>query len=238
MAACPLCRSASSMLAGVAALPFSTPPASRHAQRRRTSPPRDVRARARVRHPTSAPSPTSRRCSRIWRAPTSCSSASSTTIRTRTASSPRFSRGCVRRNVPVTVSLEMFERDVQPALDAYLGGRNTRGGLSEDQPALAALRDRLPTARRDRQGSNVAGDRRQRAAPLCVGDRQDRDRVAVGAADRRTRADRRQTCSARRTPTSIASPRRWASIRARTPGDRGRIDAAARRSSATTSRSA
>jgi uncharacterized iron-regulated protein len=34
-------------------------------------------------------------------------------------------QGLVRRNVPVTVSLEMFERDVQPALDAYLGGRNT-----------------------------------------------------------------------------------------------------------------
>jgi uncharacterized iron-regulated protein len=34
-------------------------------------------------------------------------------------------QGLVRRNVPVTVSLEMFERDVQPALDAYLGGTNT-----------------------------------------------------------------------------------------------------------------
>jgi uncharacterized iron-regulated protein len=34
-------------------------------------------------------------------------------------------QGLVRRNVPVTVSLEMFERDVQPALDAYLGGRNS-----------------------------------------------------------------------------------------------------------------
>jgi uncharacterized iron-regulated protein len=34
-------------------------------------------------------------------------------------------QGFMRRNVPVTVSLEMFERDVQPALDAYLSGRNT-----------------------------------------------------------------------------------------------------------------
>ena len=34
-------------------------------------------------------------------------------------------QGLVRRNVPVTVSLEMFERDVQPALDAYLGGKNS-----------------------------------------------------------------------------------------------------------------
>jgi uncharacterized iron-regulated protein len=30
-------------------------------------------------------------------------------------------QGLVRRNVPVTVSLEMFERDVQTVLDAYLG---------------------------------------------------------------------------------------------------------------------
>jgi uncharacterized iron-regulated protein len=34
-------------------------------------------------------------------------------------------QGLMRRNVAVTVSLEMFERDVQPVLDAYLGGRNT-----------------------------------------------------------------------------------------------------------------
>ena len=34
-------------------------------------------------------------------------------------------QGLMRRNVPVTVSLEMFERDVQPALDAYMGGRDT-----------------------------------------------------------------------------------------------------------------
>ncbi len=31
--------------------------------------------------------------------------------------------GLGRRKVPVTLSLEMFERDVQPALDAYLAGR-------------------------------------------------------------------------------------------------------------------
>ena len=33
--------------------------------------------------------------------------------------------GLQRRNVAVTVSLEMFERDVQPALDAYLNGKET-----------------------------------------------------------------------------------------------------------------
>jgi uncharacterized iron-regulated protein len=34
-------------------------------------------------------------------------------------------QGLLRRNVAVTLSLEMFERDVQPALDAYLGGRSS-----------------------------------------------------------------------------------------------------------------
>src|SRR5262245_34162431 len=33
--------------------------------------------------------------------------------------------GLLRRHVPVTVSLEMFERDVQPTLDAYLAGSIT-----------------------------------------------------------------------------------------------------------------
>jgi len=33
--------------------------------------------------------------------------------------------GLLRRRPALVVSLEMFERDVQPALDAYLGGRNT-----------------------------------------------------------------------------------------------------------------
>lgn len=31
-------------------------------------------------------------------------------------------QGLMRRKVPITVSLEMFERDVQPSLDAYLAG--------------------------------------------------------------------------------------------------------------------
>jgi uncharacterized iron-regulated protein len=34
-------------------------------------------------------------------------------------------QGLLRRRVAVTLSLEMFERDVQPALDAYLAGRST-----------------------------------------------------------------------------------------------------------------
>jgi uncharacterized iron-regulated protein len=37
-------------------------------------------------------------------------------------------QGLLRRKVPVTVSLEMFERDVQPSVDAYL-----RGAMSEEE---------------------------------------------------------------------------------------------------------
>ena len=34
-------------------------------------------------------------------------------------------QGLMQRRVAVTVSLEMFERDVQPALDAYLRGADS-----------------------------------------------------------------------------------------------------------------
>ena len=131
--------------------------------------------------------------------------------------------GLLRRPSPVTVSLEMFERDVQPALDAYLGGTITEEDFLKASRPVAALRDRLPAARGVRQGSLVAGDRRQRAAPLSR-PRSRRPALAplVGAAGGRTRADRRPISSARRTPTSIASPRRWASILAARAGDRDR----------------
>jgi uncharacterized iron-regulated protein len=43
--------------------------------------------------------------------------------------------GLVRRGVPIVVSLEMFERDVQPALDRYLAGETTeRQFLAESRP--------------------------------------------------------------------------------------------------------
>jgi uncharacterized iron-regulated protein len=44
-------------------------------------------------------------------------------------------QGMRRRNVSVTLSLEMFERDVQPALDAYLAGRHSEQAfLDESRP--------------------------------------------------------------------------------------------------------
>ena len=40
--------------------------------------------------------------------------------------------GLLRRHVPVTLSLEMFERDVQPALDGYLAGRQSEAVFLAD----------------------------------------------------------------------------------------------------------
>jgi len=56
-------------------------------------------------------------------------------------------QGLVRRNVPVTVSLEMFERDVQPALDAYqlIVGRMLKMNSSpafDSEPILKGLLER------------------------------------------------------------------------------------------------
>ena len=76
-----------------------------------------VRAAARVRHTAAARSPISKAWWRTSRAPTWCSSASSTTIRTRTASKLALLDGLRRRTVAPTVSLEMFERDVQSVVD-------------------------------------------------------------------------------------------------------------------------
>ena len=107
----------------------------------------------------------------------------------------------------MTVSLEMFERDVQPALDAYLGGKYSEEDFLKTQPSLAALRDRLPTARGVRQGSFVAGDRGQRPAT-------DMRRRSPRPESRRSSAlptAERALIAARppvpaRTPTSIGSP--------------------------------
>lgn len=44
-------------------------------------------------------------------------------------------QGLLRRGVPVTVSMEMFERDVQPSLDAYLAGSlEEEAFLKESRP--------------------------------------------------------------------------------------------------------
>ena len=57
----------------------------------------------------------------IWLAPTSCSSASSTTMGDASAREALLG-GLRRRKVAPTVSLEMFERDVQGVVDGYLAG--------------------------------------------------------------------------------------------------------------------
>ena len=62
---------------------------------------------------------------RSRRRPTSCSSASSTTIRNTHRLEAAILDGLRRRGVPVVLSLEMFERDVQPAVNAYLAGKTT-----------------------------------------------------------------------------------------------------------------
>ena len=93
--------------------------------------------------PARRRSPISKRCSRISRAPTRSSSANSTTIPTRTGSSRRFSRVCPAGGVAVILSLEMFERDVQPSLDAYLAGTMPEEEFLKGARAVAALCDRL-----------------------------------------------------------------------------------------------
>jgi uncharacterized iron-regulated protein len=70
-------------------------------------------------------------------------------------------QGLVRRNVPVTVSLEMFERDVQPALDAYLGGRNTEEDFlksSRPWPRYATDYRSLVEIARDRSWPVIAAN--------------------------------------------------------------------------------
>ena len=69
--------------------------------------------------------------------------------------------GLRRRGVAVTLSLEMFERDTQADVDSYLAGKDSRRGISQDVAAVAAIRDRLPRARRDGQGAGVAGRSRR-----------------------------------------------------------------------------
>ena len=88
---------------------------------------------------------------RWWRtcpAPTSSWSVSSTTIPTPIGSERAVLEGLARRRVAVTLSLEMFERDVQD-VDRHLSvGVHQPRRVPEGGAALAALRDRLPAARR------------------------------------------------------------------------------------------
>ena len=70
--------------------------------------------------------------------------------------------GLRRRGVPVTLSLEMFERDAQAGLDTYLAGAIAEEEFLKTSRPVAALRDRLPVARRDgqrrRAGRSIASN--------------------------------------------------------------------------------
>ncbi len=67
---------------------------------------------------------------------------------------------------PVALSLEFFQRDTQEIVDEYLAGPDHRQGVPGRRPAVAAVRDRLPTDDRVREGTRPERDRRQRSAAL------------------------------------------------------------------------
>ena len=121
--------------------------------------------------------------------------------------------GLQRRGAAVTLSLEMFERDVQGDLDAYLAGGMADDAVPQGIAAVAALCHRLPAAGRDREGEPLAGGCRQRAAAARVGggeERAGRARVALAG---RAPHDRARSRVPARIATSSASPRAWAATR-------------------------
>ena len=103
----------------------------------------------------------------------SCSSASSTTIRTPTASKPRSSTGSVAAACRSRCRSRCSSGTRRPVVDSYLAGAHRRGGVPQDVAALAALRDGLPPARRDGQGAGLARHRVERPETACVERRQD-----------------------------------------------------------------
>ena len=99
--------------------------------------------------------------------------------------------GLRRRGVTVTLSLEMFERDTQADVDSYLAGKVSEEEFLKTLAALATIRDRLPAARRARQGSGVAGRRLERAAAAGLERRENGPDGARDAHARRPRVGRR-----------------------------------------------
>ena len=194
-----------------------------------------------LRHRSIASSPTSRRCSPTWRGPTSCSSASSTTIRTRTGSSSRVLEGLARRRGDGRrSSLEMFERDVQEPLEHFPMGHIERGRVPEERAALA--RATRPTTSR----SSISRSRRTgRSSPANV-PRAIASEVAKSGLDalKAKPAPRRRWFAARtRVPVDDDYFERFAEAMGRHPADRpgpgSAVDGGtAIDSSATTSRSA
>ncbi|MFO1029455.1 MAG: ChaN family lipoprotein [Planctomycetota bacterium] len=64
----------------------------------------------------------------------------------------RAARAAARAEAQVVLSMEMFERDVQPVLDDYLAGRIDEGEFLH-KAAVGELPDRLPAAGRSREAS-------------------------------------------------------------------------------------
>jgi uncharacterized iron-regulated protein len=76
-------------------------------------------------------------------------------------------QGLVRRNVAVTVSMEMFERDVQSAVDGYLGGKNSEEDFlktSRPWPRYATDYRSLVEIARDRSWPVIAANMPRRYA--------------------------------------------------------------------------
>ena len=153
--------------------------------------------------------------------------------------------GLRRRRVPVIVSLEMFERDVQAAVDRYLSGAMVEAEFLKDArpwPRYATDYRPLVELAKAHGWPVVAANVPRRFASEVAKSGQAGARSALR---RRSRSRGARAASARRMPTSIASPRRWASHSTRAPSPRSRRRSPTRRSAppptppnATTGRSA
>ena len=185
---------------------------------------KELRAATGVRHRAGAFSDFEVDGRRTWRRPTSSSSASSTTIRTRIGWSSRCSRPGASRPQRASSSLEMFERDAQEPLEHFLMGHMDGGGVPQGVAPVAALCHRLQAARRFRDRTGVAGRCRQRAAPDRVGGREGRPGRAERRARRRPASCSRASACARPTTTYFKRfARPWAAIRrAGAAGDEAR----------------
>ena len=91
--------------------------------------------------------------------------------------------GLRRRKVAPTVSLEMFERDVQGVVDGYLAGSIGEPQFLQESRPWPRVRDRLPPARRD--GEDARAGRSSRPTCRAGSPRPSRSR---GAGDRTTAA--------------------------------------------------
>ena len=113
--------------------------------------------------------------------------------------------GLRRRRVAPTVSLEMFERDVQDVIDRYLSGAITEEQLlKEARPWPRYATDYRPLVELAKT-RGLAGGRRKRAAALRVRDRQDGRSRASASCPRPTGRWWPGISSARTMPTSTGS---------------------------------